>query len=605
MHRNIKHIAAALSLIMLINVAACGGGSNVVPPPAPGAAEPAQTTAAETATAAPETATAAPETTAAATDTPAAETTAAPADAGGSTRDFVPVPDGPWNTPFAKTVHMTSVTGFGNDLVFENGDSMDNNPWTRAWKDTLNIEVTWDWLDPGGTQYDTKLNMAIASKTLPDAFVCNYVQFRQLKAAGLLLDLTDAYNKYTSQRVRDYEKTDPDTIKLSTDNGKIYGIPRYYYGVIDNPRDLWVRKDWYEAAGSPPIKTVADFENLAKKFMADHGGYGLGISNTLEWLFMTGPMFKVYLGNPNNAGNPYFWYKDGTGKIKIGETHPEFKTALEYWVKWFQDGIISPDFANMDDSKVNEDIVNSKTGMQPFWQWQGWLNGPNLVGATGSNDAYMIPLPFPTVDGSQVMGQVGFPNSQLLCLNADCKNPAAFMKLLSFTDYIMFDPNTKLTEEQFKGFTDGQREHAPGTFEIIDPTADMTQFEHVLHALQTGDESQLFTAGMKKKYGDSVNWIKNKDPGGLGAYLQQGFEGCAYFNAKFLLDKNFIVKTDMWGPPPEAFDQTANTADIIRMGVSKIIMGAEPLDYYDTMISDWYANGGQILEDAVNAEFNK
>ena len=578
---SIRFTAVILAAFMLAALTACNGGG----------AAPATTAAV----------TEAPATTAA--TTAAATTQAIVATA--ATKDFVPVPDGPWNTPYATPVHITSVSGVGNDWVFENGDSMDDNPWTRAWKDDLNIEVTWDWLDVGSSQYDTKLNMAIASKSLPDAFACNYVQYRQMKAAGLLLDITDAYNKYASPRIRDYEKTDPDTIKITTDGGKIYAVPRYYYGVIDNPRDLWVRKDWYEEAGSPAIKTVADFEDLAKTFMSAHGGYGLGVSNTLEWLFMTGPMFDVYLGNPHNAGNPYFWYKDDSGKIKIGEVHPNFKAALENWARWFEEGIISPDFANMDDNKVNEDIVNSKTGMQPYWQWQGWLNGPNLVGATGSDNAYMIPLPFPTLDGSQVMGVVGFPNGTNLCVSADCKNPGAFMKLISYTDYVMFDPNTKLTEEQFKGFTDGQREHAPGTFEIIDPLADMVQFEHVLHALQTGDESELFTAGMQKKYGDSVNWIKNKDPGGLGAYLQQGFEGCAYFNSKFLLDNNFTVKTDMWGPPPEAFDQTANTNDIISMGVTKIIMGAEPLSYYDTMISDWYAGGGQILEDAVNAEFNK
>lgn len=578
-----RFAVVALSLLLLVSAAACGGGTNVAPPPDAGTTE----------------------TSTASTETPAAtddgDEAAAPA-ASGTTE---PIPEGEWNTPYENTVTITSVTTTGNDWVFETGDDMQNSPWTRAWKEDLNIDVKWDWVDVGGSQYDTKLNMAIASNTLPDVFKCNYVQFRQMKQAGLLMDVAEYYKNNTSQRFRDYEKTDPDTIKIVSEGDKIYGIPVYYYGVIDQPRDLWVRKDWYEAAGSPEMKTVAQFEEIAKGFMAEYGGYGIGVSNTLEWLFMTGPMFGVYLGNPNNAGNPYYWYKDDTGTIKIGETHPEMKIALEHWARWFQEGIINPDFANCDDAKVNEDIVNSKTGFHPFYQWAGWLNGPNLVAATGSNDAYMIPMPFPTVDGSQVMGQVGFPNGQNVCVNVNCANPAAVMKLLSYTDYVMFDPNTTLTEEQFKGFTDGQREHAAGTFETIDPLADMTQFEHVLKALQTGDESELFTAGMQKKYGDSRNWIDNKDTGGLGAYLQQGFEGCAYYNSKFLLDNDFIVRTDMWGPPPEAFDQTANTQDIISMGFTKIIMGVEPLDYYDTVIADWYAGGGQILEDAVNAEYNK
>lgn len=518
--------------------------------------------------------------------------------AGGSSREFQPVPEGDWRQPYKTIVNITTAKTAGLDQTFENGDDQSNNPWTRAWKQDLGIEVTYDWIDSDQALYDTKLNMAIASKTMPDAFKCNYIQYRQLMQAGLIQDLTDVYNNYTSPRIRDYEKTDPDTIKLSSKDGRIYGIPGYYYGIIDSPRDLWVRKDWYEAAGSPQLKTVADFESLAKKFISEHGGYGLAISNTLDELFMTGPMFNVYLGTP--SGGSYFWYKDSTGRIKAGIAHPEMKTALAVWVKWYKEGILSPDFGNFDSNKMNEDVVNGKAGFQPFYQWQGWLNGPNLVAAQGSNDAYMIPLPFPTMDGSQVLGQVGFPNGNVIVVNKECQNPAAVMKLLSYTDYVMFDPNTVLTEEQFRGFTDGQREHVPGAFEIIDPMADMIQFEHVLAALKTGDTSQLFTAGMKKKYGDSINWMNNHDTGGLGAFCQQGFDGCAYDNSKLLIDNGNIIKTEMWGPPPEEFDSTVNTIDIILHGITEIIMGTQPVDYYDQVLADWYAGGGTILEDAVN-----
>jgi putative aldouronate transport system substrate-binding protein len=476
-------------------------------------------------------------------------------------REAQPVPAGDWEQPYATTVHLTAVKIEGNDIVYEGGDDPTNNPWTRAWKEKFNINVTYDWTINVQAEYDTKLNMAIASGTLPDVFRCNYNQFRQLMQAGLLLDITEAYQNYTSQRIRDYEKVDPNTIKTAMENGRIYGVPQYYVGIIDRPWHLWVRKDWYEAAGRPTIKTVADFEKLAKTFMSTYGGYGLATSNTLEELFKTGPMFKVYLGNP--AGNTDFWYRDDTGRIKAGISHPETKTALTYWAKWFKEGILSPDVASTDFNKMLEDIVSGKTGMQPYMQWQGWLLGPNLVAAQNSDNAYMIPLPFPTVDGSQVMGQVEFPNYYLVVVNKNCANPAAVMKLLSYADKIMFDPNTVLTDEEFRAYTDGQREHALQPFEIADPNADMIQSVHVLHALKTGDTSDLFTSGMKKKYGDSIAWLNNRDPGGLGAYLQQGFDGSSYANTKYLLDNNFIVRTDMWGPPPEDFDKTVNAFDVV------------------------------------------
>ncbi len=520
---------------------------------------------------------------------------------GNGTREYVEPPEGAWNEPYSEIVNIRTVKGQGSDVVFEDGEDQTNNEWIRSWYNDLGIEVTYDWIDEGNTQYTQKLNMTISSGDLPDVFRCNYIQFRQLMKAGLIQDVTDVYNEYTSDRVRAYTDTDPDTIKLTTIDGKIYGIPIYYYGVIDNPRYMWVRNDWYKAEGSPEIKTVEDFENLAKTFMEKYCSYGISVSNTLEELFMTGPMFDVYLGNP--AQGTYFWYKDDSGRIKAGISHPEFKTALEYWAKWYQEGILSPDFMNYDVNGMNEEVVTGRAAFQPYYQWQGWLNGPNLVAAQGSDEAYMIPLQFPTVDGSQVLGQVGFPNTDVIVVSKTCKNPAAVMKLLSYTDYIMFDPSTVLTDEQFKGFTDGQREHLPGAFEILDPQADMIQYEHVSEAIKTGDTSQLFTSGMKKKYNDSMSWILDKNTGGLGAFCQQGFDGCSYYNAKYLLDNGFIKKTNMWGPSPEAFDETVNTIDIITVGVSEIIMGIRPVDDYDAILADWYAAGGQLMEDAVNEEY--
>ncbi|MBQ8972212.1 MAG: extracellular solute-binding protein [Clostridia bacterium] len=520
---------------------------------------------------------------------------------GTGTREYVEPPEGDWDTPYTEIVNIRTVKGQGADVVFEAGEDQSNNEWTRGWYNDLGIEVSYDWIDEGNTQYTQKLNMTIATGDLPDVFRCNYIQFRQLMKAGLIQDLTEVYNKYTSDRIRGYEETDPDTIKLTTIDGKIYGIPIYYYGIIDNPRYMWVRKDWYEEEGSPELKTVEDFENLAKTMIEKHCSYAVAVDNTLDYLFMTGPMFDVYLGQPSQGS--YFWYKDDDGRIKAGIAHEEFKTALEYWAKWYQEGILSPDFMNYDYNGMNEEVVTGRAAFHPFYQWEGWLNNPNLVAAQQNENAYLIPLQFPTIDGSQVLGQVGFPNADVIVVSNTCKNPAAVMKLLSYTDKIMFDPTTVLTEEQFKGFTDGQREHLPGAFEILDPQADMIQFEHVLYAIESGDTSELFTSGMKKKYGDSISWIENKEPGGLGAFCQQGFEGCSYDLAKYLIDNDYLKRTDMWGPSPEAFDDTVNTMDIISIGVSEIIMGIRPVSDYDDILADWYANGGQIMEDAVNAEY--
>jgi hypothetical protein len=61
----------------------------------------------------------------------------------------------------------------------------------------------------------------------------------------------------------------------------------------------------------------------------------------------------------------------------------------------------------------------------------------------------------------------------------------------------------------------------------------------------------------------------------------------------------------MWGAPPEDFNQTVNAFDVVVQGFTKIILGQESVSSYDKIIADWYANGGKLMEDAVNRDYNK
>ena len=48
----------------------------------------------------------------------------------------------------------------------------------------------------------------------------------------------------------------------------------------------------------------------------------------------------------------------------LNDINKEFKTALEYWAKWYQEGILSPDFVNMSFDDMNEDVVNGRAAFQ-------------------------------------------------------------------------------------------------------------------------------------------------------------------------------------------------------------------------------------------------
>jgi len=522
-----------------------------------------------------------------------------------ATRDFVPPPAGDWMAPYGQTVLITAASMYDENRPFEDGDDLSNNPWTRLYKDALNIEVEFDWIYDD--DYELRLKMAIATGNLPDVF---YIPedadpqiFIELHEAGMLLDLTDAYNEYTSGRIREHELTDPYIIERYTIDGRIFGVPRYHSGQIGQPRFMWVRKDWYEDAGSPAIRTVEDLEELARLFRREYGAsYGIAVNSDLEWLFGTAPMFGAYVGNINNE--EYFWMPDETGRLRPGISFPEFRTALEYWRKWYRERIIGADFKNLDsDGLALEDVIGGKVGIQCFGQdWGSWAS--DIVSLQGDN-AYFVPMNLPTLEGdSPARAQIYYQNTGVIVASASFNNPAALMKILSINDHMLFDPDAGLSDEDYNYYIDDGREYSmTPTFRMIDPGADLRQFQHVLHALETQDTSGLFTSGMKAMYGDALSWMSYKDPGGLGAYLLTGFDGSAAGRSNHLLSSDLIVMNSMWGPAPPELGDAGSPGGIVMEGLIHIITGRRNINDWPAILEKWYEQGGQTMEDAVNAHY--
>jgi len=341
--------------------------------------------------------------------------------------------------------------------------------------------------------------------------------------------------------------------------------------------------------------------------MNDFGAaYGIGVDQNLQWLFRTAPMFGAYVGNIHE--HEYFWMPDATGRLRPGISFPEFEVALENWARWFQEGFISPEFMMMEEwGRGQEDIVNGRVGMHAWWQWWGWYSGPTIVQNLNNNDAYFVPFNLPTVDGAQpARGQIFFPNFHVNVANANFQNPAAYMRVLSLVDHMVFSPDAGLSPDELAYFMEEGREHAMSpVFKLIDPQTDMLQYLHVLHALETGDTSELFTTGMQFKFNDSMNWLNNQDPHGLGAFLQMGFAGSAYARSQHLFDIGRTVTTAMWGVAPAEFADAGTTGDLILEEVMQIIMGNRPASDWPQILEQWYAQGGQIKEDAVNLHFGR
>ncbi|WP_408892121.1 hypothetical protein [Paenibacillus taichungensis] len=489
------------------------------------------------------------------------------------------------------TIH--TVTSEYTSAKYPKGDDITNNVWIKRYKEQFNIDVKTDWVSD---EYDTKLNLAIASNDLPDVFRVNPSQLRQLVEADMVMDLTDVFEQHASGRLKGYMEADADSYESGKKDGKLYGIPQMHWGLIEQPDFIWIRNDWKEELGLQDPKSVEDIKNIALKFMEKHGGYGIAIDQSLDYLNLLAIAWNAH---------PDMWMEDNSGKLVYGSVQPEMKNALTEWSEWYKQGIIDPEFAIKDFNAMNADIVAGKVGVQPYYQWWGYNPGVDTVANLGK-DAIFYPYIIPTIDGKEAKQSIFFANNNYIVMKKGFKSPQEVIKILNDYAYIVDEGNGKESKETLSALLDNDIAHVVGAFRVLNPNSDYEQFEAVSAALQSEDTSGLTTSGMWQKYNNSVEFMKNATPGAVGDYLQQGAPKNAYGLAKKVLDNENYTKTALWGVSPEVLSSYGTTLDdILTEGFTKIIMGSENIDYFDVVVQNWRAAGGDEATQAVNDAYGK
>ena len=153
------------------------------------------------------------------------------------------------------------------DTTLPDGDSVDNNQYTRYLLDNYNIKVVCDWTAGNASDFQQKVSLAIASASLPDAVVAptrNYLV--QAARADLLADLWPEFNQYASKQVKEIiETTEGRAINNATVDGTFCALPNISVDT-DGVYLYFIRQDWLDQLGLEVPKTVDELGEVAQKF---------------------------------------------------------------------------------------------------------------------------------------------------------------------------------------------------------------------------------------------------------------------------------------------------------------------------------------------------
>mgnify|MGYP000851004138 CR=1 FL=1 len=518
---------------------------------------------------------------------------------------------------YDKTVVLTSVRSFETSETLPDGDTPENNQYTRYVKDMLNIDVQYIWTS-SSADYDQKVNLSIASNDIPDAMVVNLSQLTQMVEADQLADLTEAYNNYVSPSVKQMmDSSNGIALKAVTFDGKIMAIP-----ALTVPDDgyqlMWIRKDWLDKLGLPIPKTVDEIEKTAQAFVSQNvSGYETGTIGILgpqnggvlyadfqrpsNGMFAFDPIFSAYRAYPG------FWIKDADGKVAYGAIQPETKAALAKLADLYKKGLIDPEMGVRKDSAAP--IAAGNVGIYFGEWWNGYWPLPDAIknDPTANWQAYAVPLD----ENGYWNPHQGTPATSFVVVRKGYEHPEAAMKIVNLfnRDESKFDLTKGSLANEVLRIPQAMYDEGNVTYQaLMDVLADKANPEdfkdpkYAPYKLLADDVTKIkLVKGEPITNMDIQYWTPEADFSAWSRMYSILVGNGAIYNPIGGKDKVNVVFSETYATTPTMIDKWANLKKMEDETFLKIILGAAPLDSFDKFVVDWKAQGGDEITAEVQA----
>lgn len=503
---------------------------------------------------------------------------------------------------YSKEVHFTTARNSVADAKMPEGMTLTDNPYVDYLKSDLNVTYEILWED---SMYEDRLLMDVTAGTLPDVFpVYSYTMYQQLYLSDMLADLTDVYEQYATESMKDryntYGENGSRIFDPVTEAGRLMALPATANGYEQEL--LWVRKDWLDILGLQPPKTIDEIADVAKKFVEqDPGGNGKG--NTVGLNINREHSFSGYrnsyglepLANAMGAF-PGLWIEDASGELQYGSIRPEFKQTLAKVREWTDAGIIDKKCFDQTWEPIWNNVTSGKAGMW-FFPWN-WAGSPEFI--ENNPRAEVICYPAPLDQNGKAVYATGAPFEMMLCVRKGYEHPEVIFKVF----HLYEDMQNGVYKEAYDALAPVRE--ANTAWYYIAPLANYCcrYYDQIprdnakLHAyLEDGTEPTPFTDVTRQNYDQIKNYIANDLEG-------TSDDWCKYMTS--YVSQSVVNGPECQPVDPAFFFILKDTVDIwdylktIESDAVRTIMnGEESVEYFDTFVQDWKEAGGDDVTAAV------
>jgi putative aldouronate transport system substrate-binding protein len=508
------------------------------------------------------------------------------------------MPNPPAGYPLAEPITITTARPTDSEVIFPDGDGLDNNVWARTIATLFGVTFVnkMTWVD--GDEQMQKYNLAMASNDLPDIMHGTPAEtFQQMVEADMLLELGPIWDQYASPKWKAIVEAGGDTVwRRSTVNGKRYGIPGATAAAAENVV-LWVRKDWLDKLGLKAPETWQDVRDVAIAFTeAKLGGpdtYGLLANQEYHhsWYGSLDSLWGGY-GIATNYGQ-FGWSKAADGSLEYGGVKPEAKEVLTMLAQWYKDGVFRKDFYAVSPDELAPDLASGRCGLQfnPVW-------GANRDSVTNTGaDWIFLNVPAGPKGRFQYSSDPWLSGVNFCCP----KNFKYAKEWIEYTNWrIEFEETVGNRMHGWEGvdyaITDGSYEKLDpnwiywtvgprGTRAnlVIDPLYDDQQRDFYLTEWEKLPEDQR-DAFQAFQFTNPVTVLRTK----AKAFAGKNHQAQAFFD---LFSGN---------PTPTMEESWSNLMDMEKETFLSIIIGGKPIEAYDEFVANWKSGGGDQITVEVN-----
>ena len=280
------------------------------------------------------------------------------------------------------------------------GDTYENNAYTRMLEDKLNVKIV-DEFEANGDDYDRQVSLALSAGDIPDIMkVTTLDELQELYENDLIADLTESYESHASDYLKGiYDSYGDRALENVTFDGKIMALPGT--NADSGPSIVWIRSDWMDSLGITVDEdgngciTIEELEMVAKEFVDKNPGNAenvVGIA-LASWLTSGDPDGTYSMNSLAYAMGafPKTWYEKDGGII-YGSTTEEMKNALSTAAGWYRDGILDPQVGTRTWDDITALLANGQTGIAfGTWHIPDWLlNNVYALNKDASFQAYAL-----------------------------------------------------------------------------------------------------------------------------------------------------------------------------------------------------------------------